>query len=137
MFNGKSLIHCGGILSNVYKALYLTPYQNIFRNPVHPSTFATASSNGQVGLWNLATSLEGPITGLQGITVEDSGGDNQKPRGINRLKWSLDGRRLAVACSDTLHVLGMNEEVWKPKGGEANKLMNNLQSRGLLEEGEE
>lgn len=137
MFNGKALIHSDGVFSNVCNALCLTPYQIIYRNPVHPSTFATASSNGQVGLWNLATSLEGPITGLQGITVEDIGGDNGKPRGINRLKWSSDGKRLAVACSDTLHVLGMNEEVWKPKGGEANKLMNNLESRGLLEEGEE
>jgi dynein intermediate chain len=83
----------------------------------------------------LSSSLEGPISGLHGITVENS--DTQKARGINRLRWSLDGRRLAVACSDILHVLGMNEEVWKPKGGEANKLMNNLQNRGLLEEVEE
>jgi dynein intermediate chain len=107
------------------------------RNPVHPSTFATASSKGRVGLWNLASSLEEPITGLQGITVEDIDTDTSKPRGINRLRWSLDGRRLAVACSDTLHVLGMNEDVWKPKGGEANKVMSNLQNRGLLEEVEE
>lgn len=107
------------------------------RNPVHPSTFATASTNGQIGLWNLAHSLDEPMTGLLGISIESNNNVNSKALGINKLKWSPDGKRLAVACLDTIHVLGMTEEVWKPKGGESNKLMNNLRGRGLLDDFEE
>jgi hypothetical protein len=40
---------------------------------------------------------------------------------------------LAVGCADTLHVLAMTDELWKPNGDEESKLMNNLKSRGILD----
>jgi dynein intermediate chain len=99
--------------------------------------FATASSNGTLGLWNLATSLDEPITGLQGLLL-DRGDNNpsQPSHGVNRIKWSRDGRRIAAACSDTVHVLGMTSELWKPKGNEGAKVMNSLRSRGLIDDDE-
>ncbi len=108
---------------------------------MHPSVFATASSNGRLGFWNLASSLDEPITGQEGIAIEkdndplsSSTPSTPSVRGINRLKWSADGRRIAAACADTVHVLGLSEELWKPNGDEGTKLMNNLKGRGLLSE---
>ncbi len=105
------------------------------RSPIHPSVFATASSNGTLAFWNLATSIDEPISGLEGVTVEKiSETSSSSLRGVNRLKWSADGRRIAAACSDTLYVLGISEELWKPNGDEEIRLMSNLKSRGFLDE---
>jgi dynein intermediate chain len=97
-------------------------------SPTHPSLFATASSNGTVGLWDLATSLEEPLTGKEGLLIEP---DAMSGRGLNRLKWSTDGRRLAVASGDNVHVLNMNEDVIR-SDGEESKVMNSLMTRGLI-----
>ena len=94
---------------------------------MHPSVFATASSNGSLGIWNLASSLDEPLTGSEGIVVDEMS------RGLNKIKWSLDGRRIAVACADKLHVLGLADNVWKSKGDDESRMMNNLKSRGLLD----
>ena len=123
------------------------------RNPVHPSIFATASSNGTIGLWNLAISLDEPITGSEGICLtgltDSSSAENMNTttsavplstsksnKAVNKIKWSLDGRRLAVASGDSLHVLAMSDEIWKPNGDEEVRLMSNLRSRGYLNEDE-
>mmetsp|Transcript_8626 Transcript_8626/g.15655 ORF Transcript_8626/g.15655 Transcript_8626/m.15655 type:complete len:805 (-) Transcript_8626:204-2618(-) len=107
-------------------------------SPVHPSIFATASSNGTLNIWNLATSLDEPISGTEGIPIDSNiagGGDSTASRqGLNRLQWSSDGRRMAVASGDKLHVLGVGEEVWKSKGDEEGRVMHHLLSRGLIQE---
>ncbi|GKY99458.1 hypothetical protein MPSEU_000900300 [Mayamaea pseudoterrestris] len=97
--------------------------------PTHPSVFATASSNGTLGLWNLTKSLEEPLTGPEGIVIEP---DAMSGRGLNKLRWSSDGRRIAVSSGDQVHVLNMTEEVIRPKGDEDTRLMNQLVARGLL-----
>jgi len=100
-------------------------------SPTHPSLFATASSNGTLGLWNLASSLEEPMTGSSGIQIESNGGSGG---GLNKLKWSLDGRRLVVAsCDGRVHALSLSEEVVRQKGDEDARIMSHLISRGLLE----
>eukprot|EP00577_Skeletonema_sp_RCC1716_P005554 CAMPEP_0113382638 /NCGR_PEP_ID=MMETSP0013_2-20120614/5947_1 /TAXON_ID=2843 ORGANISM="Skeletonema costatum, Strain 1716" /NCGR_SAMPLE_ID=MMETSP0013_2 /ASSEMBLY_ACC=CAM_ASM_000158 /LENGTH=767 /DNA_ID=CAMNT_0000265155 /DNA_START=11 /DNA_END=2311 /DNA_ORIENTATION=- /assembly_acc=CAM_ASM_000158 len=118
-------------LSNSYD--YMSDVQ---WSPVHPFVFATASSNGTVNIWNLAASLDQPISGTEGISIDEfSGADSatassSSRQGLNRLKWSADGRRMAVASGDKMHVLGVGEDVWKTKGDEEGKVMNNLLSRG-------
>jgi dynein intermediate chain len=97
-------------------------------SPVHPSLFATASSNGTVGLWNIAKSLEEPMTGKDGVVVEPNVGE----RGLNKLQWSNDGRRLAVASGDLLHILNLTEDMARPKGDEDITVMNQLLARGLI-----
>lgn len=92
--------------------------------------FATASSNGTVGLWNFASSLEEPVTGSEGIVVEPDAGSG---RGLNKLKWSMDGRRMLVSSADRVHVLNMSEEAVRQKGDEDERMMTNLTSRGLLD----
>lgn len=99
-------------------------------SPAHPSLFATASSNGTVGLWNLVTSFEVPVTGPDGIVVEP---DAMSGRGLNKLKWSSDGRRLAVASSDRVHILSLTEDIVRSRGDEDSKVLNQLLTRGLIE----
>lgn len=100
------------------------------RSPIHPTLCATASSNGTIGLWNFSQSLEEPITGSDGIVVEPDAGSG---RGLNKLKWSSDGRRMMVASADRVHVLSLSEDVVRQKGDEDARMMNHLISRGLLE----
>ena len=97
-------------------------------SPVHPSLFATSSSNGTIGLWNLAQSMEEPMTGKDGIVVEQDVAE----RALNKIKWSNDGRRLAVASGDMLHVMNLTEDVARPKGDEDTTTMNQLLARGLV-----
>ena len=99
-------------------------------SPGHAALMATASSNGTVGLWNFALSLEEPITGSDGIIVEPDGGSG---RGLNKLKWSSDGRRMLAASADRVHVLVLSEDVVRQKGDEDAKMMSHLASRGLLD----
>lgn len=99
-------------------------------SPSHPALMATASSNGTIGLWNFALSLEEPITGSDGIVVEPDGSSG---RGLNKLKWSSDGRRMLVASADRVHALVLAEDVVRQKGDEDSRMMNHLLSRGLLD----
>jgi dynein intermediate chain len=99
-------------------------------SPSHPTLMATASSNGTIGLWNFAQSLEEPITGADGIVVEPDGGSG---RGLNKLKWSSDGRRMLAASADRVHVLVLAEDVVRHKGDEDSKMMTHLISRGLVD----
>ncbi|KAL7481501.1 hypothetical protein ACHAW6_007201 [Cyclotella cf. meneghiniana] len=112
-------------------------------SPVHPSIFATASSNGTVNLWNLASSLDQPISGSDGIPIGDdtpttspvdSSSVTASRRGLNRLRWSADGRRMAVASGDQLHVLGVGDDLWKCKGDEESRVMSNMISRGFIQD---
>ena len=79
------------------------------------------------------------MSGTEGIPIDKagavSGADSTTTRqGLNRIQWSVDGRRMAVASGDKLHVLGVGEEVWKLKGDEEGKVMHNLVSRGLIQQ---
>lgn len=106
--------------------------QNSFRSPIHPSIFATASSNGAISFWNLASSIDEPITGVEGISIEKTSDSSISQRGLNKLQWSADGRRIAAACADTLYVLGLSDELWKPNGDESVRMMDRMRDRGLL-----
>eukprot|EP00566_Odontella_aurita_P007514 CAMPEP_0113581846 /NCGR_PEP_ID=MMETSP0015_2-20120614/31551_1 /TAXON_ID=2838 /ORGANISM="Odontella" /LENGTH=697 /DNA_ID=CAMNT_0000486383 /DNA_START=247 /DNA_END=2340 /DNA_ORIENTATION=+ /assembly_acc=CAM_ASM_000160 len=102
-------------------------------SPVHPSVFATASSDGTLGLWNLSASLDEPLSGTEGIVV-DGAPDSSSARGLNKIRWSHDGRRIAAAAADRLHVLSMSDEVSRPKVDDEAKMMSNFTSRGMLDE---
>lgn len=85
-------------------------------NPLHPSLFATASSNGTVGLWNLAESLDAPCGE---IVVEQQ-------VGLNKVRWSADGRRMLVAAGERVHVLSLADDVVRQKGDEEDRMMELL-----------
>mmetsp|Transcript_20620 Transcript_20620/g.25498 ORF Transcript_20620/g.25498 Transcript_20620/m.25498 type:complete len:723 (+) Transcript_20620:83-2251(+) len=113
-------------------------YSDVEWCPTHPSVFAAGSVNGTLSLWNLATSLDEPITGSDGLVVDLEDGEAadtaHSHKGINKLKWSSDGRRLAVAAGDQLHVLGLVEEISRGKEEDEMLMMEHLVSRGLITE---
>ena len=89
------------------------------------------------------------MTGSEGISVaslseslssEKASGiippKNKNSKAVNKIKWSHDGRRLAVASGDSIYMLAMSDEIWKPIGDEEVRLMSNLRSRGFLNEDE-
>lgn len=92
-------------------------------SPVHPSIFATASSSGTIALWNLALSQEDPI-------IETSIGREH----CNGLKFSLDGRRIAVATHDELVLLNLTDQVLRTsKQDEDGKTaMHHFYARGWI-----
>jgi hypothetical protein len=52
------------------------------------------------------------MTAVGGVAIEKT--SSPSPR-LNERKWC---RRIAVPCSDKVHILGgMPEELWKPKQG--------------------
>lgn len=119
-----------GLLGGAVSLTYHYSCSAVHRSPNHPSLCATASSNGTIGLWNFAQSLEEPITGSDGVVVEPDAGSG---RGLNKLKWSADGRRMIVASADRVHVLSLSEDVVRQKGDEDARMMSHFMSRGLLE----
>ncbi len=102
-------------------------YLSLLRSPAHPTLMVTTSSSGTNDLWNWAQSL-----GSDGIVVEP---DGTSGLGLNKLKWSSDGRRMLVTSVDRAHVLGLAEDVAQQKGDKDAQMMNHhhLISRGLLD----
>ena len=92
-------------------------------SPASPSIFATASTNGRLALWNWAQSLEEPVTTIP----------LEKP--INKLQWSADGRRLAVAVEDSVEMLTWSEEAIRPTKAEEDgkTMMNSFFARGWIQ----
>ena len=59
-------------------------------SPTHPSVFSSCDGEGFVDIWNINANTEVPIVRKQ-VT------DNSSP--LNCLRWSKDGRRMAVGDS--------------------------------------
>ena len=56
-------------------------------SPSHPSVFASCNAEGYVDVWNINRDREAPAVHKQ---------IQEKPRPINCLRWSRDGRRIAT-----------------------------------------
>jgi len=55
----------------------------------------------------------------------------EKDAGLNKLKWSVDGRRMLVASGDRVRVLNLADELVRQKGDENERMMAQLATRGL------
>lgn len=58
-------------------------------NPVNPLLFSSSDSEGNLDIWDISSNIEDPIKHL-----------NIDGKGINKLKWSNDGSKLAAGDSD-------------------------------------
>lgn len=56
---------------------------------VHPSVFATCDGEGYVDIWDINRDIEAPIARKK-----------TGPKGLNSLKWSLDGRKIATGDAE-------------------------------------
>ncbi|KAI2496460.1 hypothetical protein MHU86_18044 [Fragilaria crotonensis] len=72
--------------------------------------------NGSVGLWNLADSIEDAL----GEVIVEPG------VGVNKVRWSADGRRLLIAAGERVHVLSLADDVLRQKGDEEERMTNLL-----------
>jgi dynein intermediate chain len=55
----------------------------------HPSMFATCDGDGYIDIWDINKDIEAPIARKQ-----------TGKRALNTLRWSLDGRKIAVGDSE-------------------------------------
>eukprot|EP00548_Thalassiothrix_antarctica_P002370 CAMPEP_0194143522 /NCGR_PEP_ID=MMETSP0152-20130528/12686_1 /TAXON_ID=1049557 /ORGANISM="Thalassiothrix antarctica, Strain L6-D1" /LENGTH=638 /DNA_ID=CAMNT_0038842979 /DNA_START=132 /DNA_END=2048 /DNA_ORIENTATION=- len=112
--NGKTI---WDVTSNSYE--YMSDVQ---WSPVHPSLFATASSDGVVRLWNFAESIEQPQAE---IVVERD--DDNNPIGLNKIRWSADGKRLLVAAGERIHIISLTEDTAiRQKEEDEDRMLNRL-----------
>lgn len=74
---------------------------------VHPSIFACCDGDGFLEVWDINKDTEEPIAHKQGA----------KRTALNCLKWSSDGRKIAVGDSDGfVNLWNIDKEVSQPKG---------------------
>lgn len=76
-------------------------------SPTHPSVFASCDAEGYVDVWNINRDKEMPQVRKQ---------ISEKPRPINTLRWSKDGRRIAVGDSQGfVTMLQVDNDLCMPK----------------------
>ena len=73
-------------------------------SPTHPSIFASCDAEGYVDIWNINANTEVPIV-RKAITERNSP--------LNCLRWSKDGRRIAVGDSQGyVTILSCDQEIY-------------------------
>ena len=85
-------------------------------SPVHPSVFASCDADGFVDVWNINGNVEVPV-------VKKQINENGIP--LNCLRWSKDGRRLAVGDSQGyITMLNCDQELYQPKPDDFQKVVD-------------
>lgn len=87
-------------------------------SPVHPSVFASVDAEGYIDVWNINRDIDLPLVRQQVA---------EKPKPINTLRWSKDGRRIVTGDSAgnvTLHQV--DNDLVVPKQEDFDKMMRFL-----------
>mmetsp|Transcript_37121 Transcript_37121/g.48796 ORF Transcript_37121/g.48796 Transcript_37121/m.48796 type:complete len:133 (+) Transcript_37121:1536-1934(+) len=85
-------------------------------SPTHPSVFASCDADGFVDIWNINGNVEQPV-------VRKQINENSSP--LNCLRWSKDGRRLAVGDSQGfITMLACDQELYQPKPDDFQKIVD-------------
>ena len=88
-------------------------------SPVHPSIFACCDGDGFLEIWDLNRDTEAPIATKQ----------NAKRAALNCLKWSADGRKIAVGDSEGFVTLwALDKEIGLPKADDFAKFENMIEN---------
>jgi dynein intermediate chain len=87
-------------------------------SPVHPATFASVDSEGQLNLWNLNQDTESPVSSL-------SIGEYAS---ATRVLWSANGQQLVVGdARGRVLLFDVNESLYNVRSDEWDKFANTLQ----------
>ena len=79
---------------------------------VHPSVFASCDGEGYIDIWDINRDTEAPIARKK-----------TGSRALNSLKWSLDGRKIAVGDSEGyVSLWQVDKEFSMPKNEDFHKL---------------
>ena len=85
-------------------------------SPTHPSVFASCDAEGYVDIWNINNNVETPV-------VRKQISESRNP--LNCLRWSKDGRRLAVGDSQGyVTVIACDKELYEPKPDDFQKIVD-------------
>lgn len=88
-------------------------------SPTHPSVFASCDAEGFVDIWNINGNVEVPVVRKQ---INENGGP------LNCLRWSKDGRRIAVGDSQGyVTMLAIDQELAQPKPDDFQKVLDLVQ----------
>lgn len=89
-------------------------------SPTHPSVFASCDAEGYVDVWNINRDRETPLVRKQIL---------EKPRPINCLRWSKDGRRIAVGDSaGFITMLQVDQDLVQPSSEDFEKIQQLIQA---------
>lgn len=71
---------------------------------MHPSVFAVVDGDGYVEIWDINRDAESPIVHKKAFEVGANAAYKEKEENKNKalhcIKWSTDGRKLAIGDSD-------------------------------------
>eukprot|EP00742_Colponemidia_sp_Colp-10_P005038 GILJ01005383.1.p1 GENE.GILJ01005383.1~~GILJ01005383.1.p1 ORF type:complete len:644 (-),score=93.54 GILJ01005383.1:168-2021(-) len=85
-------------------------------SPAHPSVFASVNGEGHVDMWDLNRDLEAPVAR-----------SSSQSRAYNRIRWALDGRKLATGDSaGSLTVWDVDKAFYTPRAEEWSRLDQNM-----------
>ncbi len=88
-------------------------------SPTHPAVFASCDAEGFVDIWNINANTEVPIV-RKAITERNSP--------LNCLRWSKDGRRIAVGDSQGyVTILACDQELYSAKSDDFDKIVDLVQ----------
>ena len=89
-------------------------------SPTHPSVFASCDAEGFVDIWNINSNTEIPVVHKQ---ISERGSP------LNCLRWSKDGRKLAVGDSQGyITLLACDQELYQPKPEDFQKVVDMVSS---------
>ncbi len=81
-------------------------------SPTHPSVFASCDGEGYLDIWDINKDIEAPQVHKKTSNMS-----------INTLKWSLDGKKIAMGdSSGNLSMWNVDKELAIPKNDDVNKL---------------
>lgn len=88
-------------------------------SPTHPAIFASCDAEGFVDIWNINKDREAPVARRQIF-------DDVRP--LNSLRWSRDGRRLAIGDSTgQVSILAVDQEMSTAKSEDFDQVVSLVQ----------
>ena len=89
-------------------------------SPVHPSVFASVDGDGYVDVWDINRDTESPLVHKKAFEAQGGSGqaykDYDDARELGSLRWSRDGRRIALGDSEGfVSIWQVDKELYMPK----------------------
>jgi dynein intermediate chain len=88
-------------------------------SPVHPAVFASVDGDGIIDIWDINRDKEGPVAHKKAFESTSSNSvykDQDENRPISCLKWSLDGRKIAIGDAEGfVSIWNVDKELYSPK----------------------
>lgn len=87
-------------------------------SPVHPTVFAQVDGDGFIDIWDINKDTESPIARKKAFETANTGAykDFDDTKALSCIKWSKDGRRLAIGNSEGfVSIWSADKELYMPK----------------------